>query len=151
MSKEKLLLQLAAWAYLKSPSSSVHLHYPGYLTPSSATPPISASYFAFVGHSVLALESKMIGQYGSRQDLLVSSAYPHHCFSALQLWESYVLISFSFQEKYIPERCFHVCHIMEEKVFSLQTWQAARSPNQTTRPRARRMGGEIACICLLRI
>lgn len=35
--------------------------------------------------------------------------------------------------------------------FSLQTWQAASSPNQTARPRARRIGGEIACICLLRI
>lgn len=28
-----------------------------------------------------------------------------------------MLISHSFQEKYIPERSFHVCHIMEEKVF----------------------------------
>ncbi len=29
---------------------------------------------------------------------------------------SYVLILRSFQEKYIPEGCFHVCHITEEKV-----------------------------------
>uniref|UniRef100_A0A3P8SAD2 Uncharacterized protein n=1 Tax=Amphiprion percula TaxID=161767 RepID=A0A3P8SAD2_AMPPE len=28
----------------------------------------------------------------------------------------YVLILRSFQEKCIPEHCFHVCHIMEEKV-----------------------------------
>lgn len=35
--------------------------------------------------------------------------------------------------------------------FSLKTWQVASPPNQTTRPRARSMRGEIACICLLRI
>lgn len=28
----------------------------------------------------------------------------------------YVLILHSFQEKCIPQRCFNVCHIMEEKV-----------------------------------
>lgn len=38
------------------------------------------------------------------------------CCAALKR-ERYVLISHSFQEKYIPERSFHVCHITEEKVF----------------------------------
>lgn len=28
-----------------------------------------------------------------------------------------MLISHSFQEKYIPDRSFHVCHITEENVF----------------------------------
>lgn len=47
-----------------------------------------------------------------------SPPQPSHCFSAVQLWkrERYVLISHSFQEKYIPERSFHVCHITKEKV-----------------------------------
>lgn len=55
----------------------------------------------------------------------------------------YVLILRSFQEKYIPQRCFNVCDIMEEKVSP--SWQAASSPNQTTRPCALSHEGKYAC------
>lgn len=50
------------------------------------------------------------------------------CCAALKR-ERYVLISCSFQEKYIPECSFHVCHIIGEKVFPPRNWQAARPPN----------------------
>lgn len=76
-----------------------------------------------------------------------SPPQPSHCFSAVQLWkrERYVLISHSFQEKYIPERSFHVCHITKEKVSPPRSWQAARPPRHTAQTRARGTGWGTAC------
>lgn len=49
--------------------------------------------------------------------------------SALLRELHHVLIQCSFQEKYIPQRCFHVCDTIEKVSPS---WQPASSPNQTT-------------------
>lgn len=51
------------------------------------------------------------------------------CSAALRE-QHYVLIWSSFQEKYIPERCFHVCHIMKEQVFLCRPGQQPALPTK---------------------
>lgn len=133
-------------------------HYPGYLTLSSTTPPFSAlrvfTSDLFCLHGTLC--SFGLGKQDDcaiRSSQNVSSAYPCYCFPALQPWESYVLILLSFQEKYIPQCCFHVCHIMEEKV---SPCILGRQPALSTKQPGhvhRRIGGEnnMHTVCLLRI
>lgn len=74
-----------------------------------------------MGHTVLSgPERKKIGQQAQVKTYLSHKLTPTIVFvlcssERARERESYVLILRSFQEKYIPERCFHVCHIMEEK------------------------------------
>lgn len=131
-------------------------HYSGYWTPSSATHPISAlrvfTSDLFIGHSVLlVLESRTIWQQAQVQTYSSHQLTPTIVFLLSVLSESYVLILRSFQEKYIPERCFHVCHIMKEKVFPCRPGRQPALPTKQPGHVHRRMGGEITCICLLRI
>lgn len=120
---------VVAWKWAKENKDAkkgLLLEFISSLTLSTATTGISASTVFTSDLFCIPWTSCSFGP-GKQDDWAIcssqnSSTYPHHCFSALQFWgrererERYVLILRSFQEKYIPERSFHVCHIMEEKV-----------------------------------
>lgn len=82
------------------------------------------------------LENKTIGQYVQVKTHLLNP--PRESESEREGWcvlgGGYVLILHLFQEKYIPERSFHVCHIMQEKVSPCRPARPPALSNQTTWP-----------------
>lgn len=130
---------------LSQTSSSLYTSQPnpGYLAPCPCHIPffcLKSIYIWLVLLSwdivfFLAWKGRWLGNtFKSKPICLISLPLLLFSCSAARRKLQYVLILRSFQEKYIPEHCFHVCHIMAEKVSPC--WQAASSPSQTTWPRA---------------
>lgn len=144
-----------SWSVFEISFTSLR-HERCYLTLSSAPslPRLTAFTFAFLGHHV-PLASETIGQY---VQVKIHRPNPHHCFSTLQLWERVreregaLCANLTLFPRKIHSWTLLSClsHYGGES-FSLPTGQAARSAIQTARPRARRIGGEIAHVCLLHI
>lgn len=99
-------------------------HYLGYPTLGPATPAASSirvfTSDLFCARGTLRSfgpgEARAIAQHVQVIRVKTSLiSLPCYCFfPPLQPWESYVLILHTFQEKHIPKRSFHVCHIMED-------------------------------------
>lgn len=154
---------VVAWKWAKENKDAkkgLLLEFISSLTLSTATTGISSSTVFTSDLFCIPWTSCSFGP-GKQDDWAIcssqnSSTYPHHCFSALQFWgrerERALCANLTLFPRKIHSWTLLSClsHYGGES-FSLQTWQAASSPNQTARPRARRIGGEIACICLLRI
>lgn len=133
-------------------------HYPEYMTLSSATTPtcFKSIYDRIVLHSwdivfFLPWKARRLGNtFKSKLTRLIS--LPPPLFFCSALWERALCANLTLFPRKIHSWTLLSClSHYEGESFSLQTWLAASSPNQTTRPRARRMGGEMACICLLRM